>query len=301
MVKANQFEKTIIPNNEGKACDAVVRWLEQCIGEKYSAMYSPENEGDDAPVELYFVLGSHEYAIEHTLIEAFPNQTRTGIEFERLIKPAGKTLSGTLPGAAVYFLSFPTDARLQIKASDFDKVLQDFMEWVREKAGYLYRNNLDKLDDRHKTSRFLDYVEEKPPEFRYLVRLSIRQSFKESEQSTLYYARYAPEELVRGSLLRDRLQMALNRKCPKLRCHKIRGANTILVLEDNDIALTDHILIGEQLTNLLDQSIYIPDEIYLLETFTRTWCLRDMKNPAESWPILAEFDQDNLLDLKQTV
>jgi hypothetical protein len=48
------------------------------------------------------------------------------------------------------------------------------------------------------------------------------------------------------SLLRvERVRRAFNMKCPKLKRCKEDGARTLLVLETNDISLTNHMVVGE--------------------------------------------------------
>ena len=65
--------------------------------------------------------------------------------------------------------------------------------------------------------------------------------------------------------------MALRRKCPKLQRCKEGGARTVLVLESDDIALTNHVLVGECLAALLPERADLPNEIYLVETELDSW------------------------------
>ena len=58
-----------IPDNEGKACDAVVRLLEKLTGETRKSIRNPEENGVGPPIDLRLRLGTYEYAIEHTRIE----------------------------------------------------------------------------------------------------------------------------------------------------------------------------------------------------------------------------------------
>ena len=85
-------------------------------------------------MELRLNLGTQNYAVEHTQIEAFPGQIHTGEEFGRLIGPVIEQLSGTLPGPAVYYLYFPINARLGVRAHQMDDARRNFIAWVREHA-----------------------------------------------------------------------------------------------------------------------------------------------------------------------
>jgi hypothetical protein len=113
----------------------------------------------------------------------------------------------------------------------------------------------------------------------------------------LLAGRSAPEELEARRAAR--LQEALNRKCPKLHRCKEEGARTVLVLEDGDISLSNHVLIGDALAGLLAGRPDLPDEIYLVETALDRWDVRLMKSDeaiflGEEW---TEFDSAQLSDV----
>jgi hypothetical protein len=58
-------------DNQGKACDAVVRVLEERASATRRNPRYPEKDGSAPPVEYVFELGDTTYALEHTIIEAF--------------------------------------------------------------------------------------------------------------------------------------------------------------------------------------------------------------------------------------
>ena len=81
-------------------------------------------------------------------------------------------------------------------------------------------------------------------------------------------------------------------------------ARTVLMLESDDIALTNHVLVGECLAAVLPERTDLPDEIYLVETEVKTWTVRCMKLDTECWPVehlaeLAMFHVDDLIDLSE--
>jgi hypothetical protein len=55
--------------NEGKACDAIIRRLEQRENRVRTGLHSPEQEGHRFPVEIAVTLGNQLFALEHTGIE----------------------------------------------------------------------------------------------------------------------------------------------------------------------------------------------------------------------------------------
>ena len=290
------------PGYEGKACDAVVRCVEQRTGETRAAIRRPETSGIGPPVDFRLRLGAQEYAIEHTQIEAIPNLIGSDQRYMQLIKPVINEVSGTLPGPAVYALYFPIDTHLGVKPTDLVRIQRDFIAWIRAKAQRLYERTRDRLEREHKSLRYLDSIEAKPPGFPYPVCLWIGAAHSVSKRGVLRDARYAPDDEELETRRADRLREALRRKCPKLQRCKEDGARAVLVLESNDIALTNHVLVGECLAALLPERTDLPDEIYLVETEVNFWTVRCMKLDTECWPVehlaeLAMFHVDDLIDL----
>ena len=293
--------------NEGKACDAVVRCIEQRAGETRAAIRRPEVAGVGPPVDLRLRLGAREYALEHTQIEAFKGRIRTDMAYKQLVEPVTVELSGTLPGTAVYELYFPIDTYLGVKPAEIDRIRQALIVWVRAKARCLYERNRDRLERERRSPRFLDSIEARPPGFPFAVRLRIRPALSSPQRGTLLLARVAPDEEALEVARADRLREALRRKCPKLqRCKEDDDSTrTVLMLESDDIALTNHVLVGECLVGLMAEREDLPDEIYLVETQVKdSWLVHRMKLDDECWPMehLAEptmFHMDDLIDLSE--
>ncbi len=286
-------------NNEGKACDAVVKLLEKRTGKVRADISHPEKNGIGPPVELRLKLGTQSYAIEHTQIEAFAGQIHTAEEFGRFINPVIKELSGTLPGPAIYHIYFPIGIRLGVNANKRDKIRGDFIEWVGEHAQRLHEKNPDRPTRERNPRGFNEQYRAKPPGFPYEVTLQreAHWSLSSRHDGVLLPSRYAPEDVE--ALRADRLRQALERKCPKLHLCKEDGARTVLVLEDGNISLSNHVLIGDGLAGPLEDQANPPDEIYLVETAVDRWAVRLMKYdesylPEEEW---TEFDSVELTDI----
>ena len=251
-------------------------------------------------------IGVREYAIEHTQIEAIPDFIRVGKEYKHLLGTLIDELSGTLPGPAFYAVHFPIDTHLGVKEADLARIRRDFIDWIRQKAQCLYERNREKLKRKHRSPRYLDRIEAEPPGFCYPVRLWVRAAHSASEGGTLRHARFAPDDTELETLRAKRLRKALSHKCPKLQCCKEDGAQTVLVLESDDIALTNHVLVGQCLAALLSDHADLPDEIYLVETEMDPWTVRCMKLDTACWPLdnLAEpvmFREDDLIGLSREV
>ena len=262
-----------------------MRCIEQRVGNTRAKVRLPEEEGLDSAVDVQVWIGSVEYAIEHTQIEAFADQIKTDKAYAKLIKPVIDQLSGTLPGPVVYALHFPSDTHLGVNSADLCHVRRDLIAWIRAKAQCLYERNRDKLERERASPRYLDCIEAKPPGLRYAVRFCLRLASSESKQGALKPSRYAPDGEDLQARRTTRLREALSRKCPKLQRCKEDGARTVLVLESDDIALTDHVLVGECLNALLPERADLPDEIYLVETEINPWAVHCMKLDTQGWPV----------------
>ena len=71
--------------HEGKACDAVVRYLERREGAARANLRFPERERHPASVELLCTIGGHLFALEHTGIEPFAGYMQLQREAARII------------------------------------------------------------------------------------------------------------------------------------------------------------------------------------------------------------------------
>ncbi len=288
-----------IPKNEGKACDAVLKILEERTGKDRADISYPEKDGIGSPVELRFRLGTQSYAMEHTQIEAFAAQIYLGKTFSDLIEPVTNELSGKLPKPGVYRLYFPIDARLGVTAHRVPKIRDEFMAWVREHAQRLHEKNPERPTRERNPRGFREQYRAQPPGFPYEVTLQreAHWSYSARSEGVLTAARFAPEDV--GARRAARLRRALDGKCPKLQCCKEEGARTVLILEDGDIALSNHVLIGDGLAEPLQDRPDLPDEIYLVETAVDTWGVRLLKYddnhlPENGWE---EFNPADLVDI----
>jgi len=81
-------------------------------------------------------------------------------------------------------------------------------------------------------------------------------------------------------LRKERIWEAIDRKFPKLAAWKRdHGARSVMVLEDNDLFLTNQAIVAETYLPLALARTDRPDETYLVSTST---------NPWHAWPILID-------------
>jgi hypothetical protein len=80
------------------------------------------------------------------------------------------------------------------------------------------------------------------------------------------------------------VQRALEKKCPKLRRCKDEGATSVLILENNDISLTNHMVVGAAVQTLVANREDEPDEIFLVDTCQDEWTIWSLYRGGLFWP-----------------
>ena len=276
----------LIPNNEGKVCDAVVRLLEAHMREKRADLRHPEVDGVDPPVDLRLKVGTKEWVIEHTRIESFEGQIETGVVFRKITSHIRTGLAGTLPAPACYELHVPASVSLAGKAARRNRALDSLVNWIREGAHCMDRRNSCPTGACRSPFISDDRIRGVPPEFTCeMVLLRWPDAVPMGRKPGDLVAKLiCPEELEERRA--DRLRRAYSDKCPKLERAKEEGARTVLVWENVDIALASFDLIDDLIPMLLAERRTAPDEIYLAETHTNPWWVWLMKHDGEHRPIV---------------
>jgi hypothetical protein len=272
----------VAENNERRICDAVARVLEERAGIKRSGARTPERDGQGAPVEYRFDLGQKNYALEHTIVEAFDRQIHSGVDFNALVNPIIEAIGDTLPKPGVYYVTFPLDATDLVKRRDFPAFQTAAVSWVRNAAGKLYARQMQLVDGERYGKDFA--LREMPGGVPFELHM-IRSLFRDippKANGRLFLSRFAPKD--REELRGTRMQRALNTKCPKLRRCKEEGARSILILENNDIALTNHVVVGDSVRALLKGRHDVPDEIFLVDTCVDDWTVWSLYRDGMFWP-----------------
>ena len=124
----------LIQRNEGKACDAVVRHIEACTGDTRKSLRHPETDHEGPPVDLRLKVGAQEYAIEHTLLQMYPNMIKYVGAFNTIHKFVGKRISGPLPGAVHYELHVPIKVSFPRGKKHRERALHSLVEWILSSA-----------------------------------------------------------------------------------------------------------------------------------------------------------------------
>lgn len=242
--------------NEGKALDAVLRWMEERDGVTRADVRSPERDQHNIPVELTCTVGGRLCAFEHTGIEPFPGQIECAQHSRDLFGPLVERLAGVMPSQESFELHVPIDATEGLKRGQIPGIQDAIVRWVQETAPALPI----------------------APYGRYVTPIRKVSVPGVPFQITLHRlaaigpmrGRFHVVHVVSADLeaeRRSRISAACAKKFGKLAEWKKRyGARSILVLEENDIQLTNAQLVADALAVAERDRDDRPDEVYLVST-----------------------------------
>jgi hypothetical protein len=255
--------------NEGKVCEAIVHRLEQRLKAPRMDMRWPEDEHHPFPVEIAFTIAGQLFALEHTGIEPFKGHVQMDAEAHRLFTPITDALKNALGTDAVFELMIPANALQGRKMPEVRGIQQALIDWVKATAPTV------------PSQRYGDYK-----------RTSAGPVTIPGVPFPVSLYRFAPAlvpghhfqltHLVKNGeqLRQDRMRASVEKKFPKLaawkRDHKAR---TILVLEDNDVQLTNQAIVTETFLPLALARPDRPDETYVVAS-----CM----DPWHAWPVLID-------------
>ncbi len=282
-------------NNEAKCCDAVVRLLERNLDtQRWGSHYPDRIDSDKPQVDLCVVLGTKRYVLEHTRIEPFEEAIAAGIAVEKLTGCVKECLRahGPLPGPAFYELKLPLDPRpddtggtaaKRRAKSERQGIERDIADWISVESISLHKRALRAglCKPTQVGRQFAGSL---------LVHLVCTPTGPHSARTPGLFGavRNAPD--CQRALI-DRIRTALEKKAPKLRTCRDRGARTVLVMED-DSPLLGYSSVRTGFEEASNGRYDLPDETYFVDTMIDTdWYLYPMNAAAE-----LQFEVDSRSD-----
>ncbi len=246
--------------NERKACEAVLRRLEQREGALRGDCRWPEDEHDDAPVEMICNIGARLFALEHTGVEPFEGFVRLQNDALTHFRPLENRISACLPSTEYILLRMPLKATEGLRGKALASVQHALAVYVLAKAPTLPMG---------KEGRYAMPIQyEQPPGVAFEV--SLHKWPRSWHAKPFEILQTITEDLETAR--RARILRACEDKFPKLAAWQGRGAKSILILEDNDIQNTgDHLVADALLVAEQQIDCQKPDEIYLVTTFSSLW------------------------------
>jgi hypothetical protein len=287
--------------NEGKAIDAVLRRIESRENAtRLSDGRSPDDLRDpdeDRRVDYVCTIGRQLYAFEHTGIEPFENQITLEEHNRALFAPVIARFDNRSSDNELWEFHHPVEATAGLKSARIKKVQDALIDWIVSNVATL---PLTRYGDRYPYSAYQESVADLP--FRFsLYRLSL-QDFQSSPLSGRFWRR----PFVTGDVEKAR-QVRLERTCDdkfgKLaKWRREEGARSVLVMEENDLSLTNHQVVAEAMASAEAGRLDAPDEIFLVSTISpNPWwvtCLRRSgKTYYDGGERFFELDPANLIQL----
>jgi hypothetical protein len=248
--------------NEGKACDAVIRWIEIRESAARQQLRFLKQERHQDPVELTCVIGNRLFGFEHTGIEPFEDQIR--LEVEAHFSPLRQEFSQVVPVGEQYELRVPAQAMRALSKAERERALSALSDWIREQAAKLPLAPVGRVGQ--SVVRLADAI---VPFDARLHRNSLPKV--PGHLSVVHLIDKLDESRTR------RIKWACEKKFPKLAAWKARSARTVLVFEENDDQLTNVIAVTESLLAAEADMPNKPDEVYLVTTSHTpwyVWCVR---------------------------
>ncbi|BAM87660.1 hypothetical protein S58_16520 [Bradyrhizobium oligotrophicum S58] len=271
----------LLTRYEGEVCDAMVKRLEEREGRTRDNLRWPETENHKHPVDLAFTLGDQLYALEHTVVEPFDGHIRMEAQTETLFAPISNALKDSLGTDALFQLNMPINTLDGLKPAELARVQQSIVTWVKETAPTIpkptfpdHSGNIAGPTKPTGVPCDVVLIRYEPPIF----------------PGKYFEIRHLVDDMEKRRAAR--MQVAIDKKFPKLAAWKANeGAKTILVLEQNDIQITNINLITDTYLPLVKERTDRPDETYLVAS-----CL----GPPAWWMYPVLIGDRSYYDIMQT-
>lgn len=271
--------------HEGEACDAVIQHLERRCNARRMNLRSPEKErGSEAPVELTLTIGGQLFAIEHTGIEPYDDHIRDNDVIQRFMDPVVAAFKGEIDPQMMLDLYLPMDAVKKRPARQVRTIQKALKDWIRATlaAGPRVYTQRERLRSKLKM--------ETPPGIPFEVWYMVCDNYLGAPGVAYGLMKTGSIEPARAV----RIERAFDTKLPKLHHWKKHcGARTVLILEECDIASTNHNLVIDALPANLMTREDKPDEVYLLSTPTSYWFLMPLVIDDDASPFWSEKRGEN--------
>jgi hypothetical protein len=267
---------------EGKAIDAVLQFLEsRDHALRKDDGRSPDDLNDPDPqrrVDYVCTVGQLFYAFEHTGIEPFPNQIRLADHNQRLFGPIIERFDHR-GDREVWDLHVPVEASVGLTEREVGQVQEALVKWIETNAG---RVPVVPRYGRYGNPALGESAGEVP--FRFsLHRTSLEGANYPSDcplRGRFFLGPIAPSDLEQQRSAR--LKTASERKYPKLaKWKRDSGARTVLVLEEDDLWLTNHCRVADALVPGEATTPDAPDEVFLVSAgHEQKWWVVCLRGPG---------------------
>jgi hypothetical protein len=182
-------------------------------------------------------------AVEHTRVEAFEGQVRDDKAFLRLLEPVQPATAGRVPGTFAIRIDVGVASKARVKVEDAQRVI---IEWVLAEAATMAIGESRTLGKPH-----LPFI------------VTLRR--ERAQGAKVLAGRFLPADFSIDDQRPVRIRRALLDKCPKL-AQWAKGGESVLILESNDLPLSNHVEIGHSVVTELAAVSDVPNHIIVVET-----------------------------------
>jgi hypothetical protein len=226
-------------------CSFVREILTARTGEAITVTERPELVNRSIPaVEELWESASHRYAVEHTRLESYSGQIENEAKLRQLILPVREFLIGRLPGSHVLAVRVSETQAARIK---YAEAHEEIIALTLEAASKL------------KDGETVLLPSTKLP---FTVQLHRRHGNSDASHVAVHCLIEGDDEGLRL----QRMQRALNDKCPKLAAWTGDGRTSVLVLEANDIQLSNAFVAFDAFKQAIVDRNDQPDVVVFVET-----------------------------------
>lgn len=309
---------------QNRCCEAVLRMIEDRLEASRTCVSYPDREHRTTKeVEVCVTINGTRFAIEHTLIEPMEGFVESGRHFCNFLSGFDSLVAGRVPTDYAFQLLIPATALKGIKNKDVPTIRQALAGFAIEKMTELANPPpedrdipsdiaeamfaaLDEGDSKAFETAYARWdeiraarrppisVDVKPDGVPFSVTLAIIRVPRPNRLGRLSVLRHVDGDIEAKRM--NRIARALKEKAEKLKTRKKQGDKTVLILENNDIALTDDEAVFDALSLVsLDAAI---DDIYLADTSAPTYAFRHLviagQRNNEWYADWVEFSQSDL-------
>jgi hypothetical protein len=230
--------------------DRIAKALIQIIYRREEICFEIESRPDqtnrlEKDIDFLLVSGNRRIAVEHTRIESFKNQISNVHILKQARIKIEEELKGRVPGDRYYVLTLPTEFLRSLKKHDADRQVSTIVAWATQESMGLG-------EEQHAKVTLPDADQD--------VWLECRWSHKDLNGTVLTIL-LAPRSLDQKRA--ERYEKIFKDKLLKLHRYEERQCETLLALEDIDIALSNPMIAGKLLQqtshhhkDVLPRSIY---------------------------------------------
>lgn len=244
---------------ERKICEATVQILEARLAAARGEGFSPEDQraryNKDELVDWVQTVGGRQFAIEVTLVEAMAGRRKQLIHLQRFFELLRQELDGKLPSVGVFELVILPGALSIIRNNELTRIQNHLREWTFRVA-----SSLGMKRPNH-------FVRETPADVGFEVALYRFPTRRHNGCLRVAYS--MPEDL--SDRQRIPVRKALETKLPKLSQWQAKGAVAVLVVELNDIALSNEHSVAEMLVEEMRMRATVPNHLFVFDTANYLW------------------------------